>query len=327
MLERMRIFFGAGSLRALVFLFIGTGLASAFIGASGADWGLAAQTVLAFVFLLGVVGITLSRLAAEERAKWAAILLPALGLLMLGALFFPQSLGFFIGGALGWTMIGALIFGRTRSPMQYRLAIKAMRKNDYEGAVKAMDALIKDEPDVPNHYRFRAELLRLWGKLPRARKDYEKMGQLAQDDLGRAVAFNGLAELDLQARSYESARAHALRAYELAPQDWVTAYNLGMIEDRLGLWAAVVETLSHKLSARVPDARHRLLVAFYLWRAYDKLGQSEQAADALARVRREKDGLREWQILLGSEQAALLREALAEDIAAVARLVDGEKMA
>jgi len=325
MLERMRMFFGAGSLRALVFLFIGTGLASAFIGASGAEWATAAQTILAFVFLLGAVGITLGRLEAGERGKWAAILLPALGLLLLGALFFPQSLGFFIGGALGWTLIGALIFGRTRSPMQYRVAIKAMRKNDYEGAVKAMDALIKDEPDVPNHYRFRAELLRLWGKLPRARKDYEKMGQVAQDNLARAVAFNGLAELDLQARSYESARSYALRAYELAPQDWVTAYNLGMIEDRLGLWSAVVETLTHKLSARVPDARHRLLVAFYLWRAYGHLGQAEAAESALAQLRREKDGLREWQILLRSEQAVLLRDALAEDIEAISRLIEGGK--
>ncbi|MCS6834502.1 MAG: hypothetical protein NZ750_00605 [Anaerolineae bacterium] len=325
MLERIRVFFGAGSLRALVFLFIATGLASAFIGASGAEWATAAQTILAFVFILGAVGITLGRLEAEERGKWAAILLPALGLLLLGVLFFPQSLGFFIGGALGWTMIGALIFGRARSPMQYRVAIKAMRKNDYEGAVKAMDDLIKDEPDVPNHYRFRAELLRLWGKLPRARKDYEKMGQVAQDDLARAVAFNGLAELDLQARNYESARNYALRAYELAPQDWVTAYNLGMIEDRLGLWSSVVETLTRKLRVRIPDARHRLLVAFYLWRAYDHLGQQSEAERALAQLRRERDGLREWQILLRSEQAVLLREALADDIEAIGRLIDGGK--
>lgn len=325
MLERMRVFFGVGALRALVVLFLGTGLASAFIGASGVEWATAAQTILAFVFLLGAVSITLGRLEAEERGKWAAILLPALGLLLLGALFFPQSLGFFIGGALGWTVIGALIFGRTRSPMQYRAAIKAMRKNDYEGAVKVMDALIKDEPDVPNHYRFRAELLRLWGKLPRARKDYEKMGQVAQDDQARAVAFNGLAELDLQSRNYESARSYALRAYELAPQDWVTAYNLGMIEDRLGLWSAVVETLTHKLSVRIPDARHRLLVDFYLWRAYGHLGQQAEAERALAQLRREKDGLREWQILLRSEQAVLLREALADDIEAISRLMDGGK--
>lgn len=324
MLDRIRIFLGAERLRLLLALLIGTGALSIGVGFVQAEWTSAVQTLLAFAFLLGAMFIILGRLGADERNKWLAIAAPAIGLLLIGALFFPDSLGFFVGGAVGWTIVGALIFGRTRAPMQYRLAVKALRKNDFETAIKEMDSLIKAEPNEANHYRFRAELLRLSGKLPRARKDYDKMREIAQDEGARAVAYNGLAEIDLQAKQYDSAHRHALQAYALAPQDWVTAYNLGMIEDRLGLSEAVLETLTHKLKARVPDARHRLLIALYLTRAQSLLGDVQGFERALAQLKRERDGLREWETLLKSEQAGLLREALSADIQTVQQLLAGQ---
>ena len=49
---------------------------------------------------------------------------------------------------------------------------------------------------------------------------------------------NGLAEVELQAGRFEAAQKAAHKAQELAPQEWVAAYNLGMIEDRLANHAA-----------------------------------------------------------------------------------------
>ena len=115
--------------------------------------------------------------------------------------------------------------------MEYQQAVKHLRKSEYAEAVKSMDSLIKQEPRDPNHYRFRAELLRLWGKLDRAKKDYQRMTEL---DPKSAVGYNGLAEVYLQAGDYDDALEAGQRAAELAPDEWVALYNLGMIEDRLG---------------------------------------------------------------------------------------------
>lgn len=65
-----------------------------------------------------------------------------------------------------------------------------------------MDELISDEPTVAQHYKFRAEVLRLWGKLDRAIRDYQKMTELAPD---LPVGFNGLAEVHLQRGSFPAA--------------------------------------------------------------------------------------------------------------------------
>ena len=73
--------------------------------------------------------------------------------------------------------------------------VRHLRKNEYQQAVQAMSDLIKREPQVAAHYRFRAELLRIWGKLDRARRDYRKMTELEPE---MAVGWNGLAEVELR---------------------------------------------------------------------------------------------------------------------------------
>jgi predicted Zn-dependent protease len=225
---------------------------------------------------------------------------------------------------VGWIAAGAMIFGKSRAPMQYRQAVKAMRKNDYDAAVKAMDSLIKAEPQEPNHYRFRAELLRLWGKTDRARRDYQQMTTLAQDDATRAVAFNGLAEIDLQTGKYEAAREAAQKACDLAPGEWVAAYNLGLIQDRVSDAPGAIDSLNRALAAKIPDSRHRLLVYLYLLRAHSRRQDSAAATHTLALLRKERAGLREWQSILHSDQAQVLRDVLAADIDTARRLMDGE---
>lgn len=323
MINRLTLFLGPARLRALFFLLAGTGLASLILNVivDEYDWVRPVQTLLALAFVVGAAIIVLGRLDPEDRGRWLALLLPAVGAIVLGLTVLPQYLLPLTGAALGWIVAGLFLF-RTRTPMEYQKAVKLLRKNDYPEAVKVMDDLIRTEPDESNHYRFRAELLRLWGKLDRARRDYQRMTEL---DPQSAVAFNGLAEVELQSGHYTQALDAAQTANTLAPGEWVALYNLGMIEDRLGLSGDVIEHLQAALALKVPDARHRLLMHFYLARAHARLGNADGAAGALAALKKERSGLEEWQTILASDQAATLRAVLGADVALAQALVDGER--
>lgn len=322
LIQNFRLWLGETRFWTLMGMFIVTGLASLVLQLINFETAVVTQNALLAAFLLGTILVVGSRMDVEQRGRWAAILLPSFGLVILGVIFLPQYLLIFLGGAFGWAVIGLMLFGNSRTPMQYRQAIKAMRDNDYPTAVSAMDSLIKDDPDDPNHYRFRAELLRLWGKLGRARRDYQSMLEKASNDADRAVAYNGLAEVDLQAGNYETALEAAQKAYDFAPDEWVAAYNLGMIADRMADNPLALESLEKAIGANIPDSRHRLLV--YLWqaRAYARQEQSEQVQSAIDNLKQEKNGLKEWQKILPEDQAKVLREVLSEDIDLAEKLIN-----
>ena len=321
MIDRMRLFLGPARLRALFLLIAGTGLASLMLNAfaPGDTTVRALQLVLAGIAVFGATGIVLSRMDPQERGRWLAILAPAYGLVVIGIVVLPQFGLAFLGGALGWMVAGTFIF-RVRTPPGYRIAVKALRKGDMAGAVAAMDEVIKEDPKDPAHYRFRAELLRLWGKLDRARRDYVTMTELQPES---PEAWNGLAEVQLQDGNYADARAAAQRAVELAPGDWVALYNLGMIEDRLRESEAVIEHLLLATDRKVPEVRHRLLIYLYLTRAAVRLGEMTRAENWLENMRRQRNGLEEWERILEHEQAATLRSVLGADVDTASSLLGG----
>ena len=312
MLTQIRLFLGPARLQALFLLLAITGVVSLILNGfvREADWVLPVQSALVIVWLAGSALIVGSAMSPYERGRWASILAPALGAVLIGVFFLPDRLMLMLGVAVGWIIAGSLIF-KPRGPMEYQQAVRHMRKNRYKEAVEVMNKLIKAEPKNPNHLRFRAELLRLWGQTGQARRDYKKMIEIAPDS---AVAYNGLAEVELQVGNYESARQAALKAYELAPDEWVAVYNLGMIEDRLGESSAAVDHLNQALAAKVPDARHRLLIHLYLARAYARQGNMDAARQSVKGVKRHGGGLNEWQVILQSDQAQTLRDVLADDI-------------
>ncbi len=322
MIQRFLLFLGVPRSRALFLLIAGTGLLSLILNAvrDAGEWVVVVQSLLTAGALIGSAIIIGGRLEREARARWAALLAPALGAVLLGLTVLPQFLVPLIGGALGWLVVGWFVF-RARTPTAYQRAIRYLRKSMYAEAVKELDALIKQTPDEPNHYRFRAEVLRVWGKLDRARRDYQKMTELAPNS---PLAFNGLAEVLFQAGDLRGAQAAAERSAALAPDDWVAHYNRGMIEDRLGRSSQVVEHLQRALSLKVRDARHRALIQFYLVRAYLRLGDVSAAQSALMSLRRERAGLEEWGKILESEQALTLEKVLGQDIAVATRLANGE---
>jgi hypothetical protein len=68
------------------------------------------------------------------------------------------------------------------------------------------------------------------------------------------------------------------------------------------------------LQGGLPDSRHRLLTYLWLARAHYRLGQTGQADEALAKLKRETKGLQEWEIIFKDEQAEVLRKVLEEDV-------------
>ena len=323
MLKRMQIFFGPRNFRAFVALLAITGLASLALNvlSDAADWAPALQTLLLLAFIVGAVYLVMDRLPKEERKRWLAVILPSLLVMGIGSLALPGAAGLFIGAGLGWMVAGIFIFRNIGGPRRYKTAVRAMRKGDYRSAIAEMSAQIQEEPRRAEHYRFRAELYRLSGDLKAARADYTRMTKLDEDS---AVAYNGLAEVELQAGRFEAARQAGQIAQKLAPEEWVAAYNLGMIEDRLADHAAVARHLTRALELKIPDSRHRLLSHLYLNRAYHGLDESDAAARALEALKGERAGLEEWQVIMSADEAQALRDVLKDDIESARRLIEGE---
>ena len=320
MIKRIQIFLGPQRFRALIALLSVTGLMSLVLGAVSGDDRLitALQTLLLLVFILGSAYLILGRLPEEERKRWLALITPSILAIIIGGFVAPQWTGLFIGAGIGWIVAGIFVFQRIGGPQNYKTAVKAMRKGDYESAIAVMTAQIREEPKLPEHYRFRAELHRLAGDLELARVDYRRMIEI---DSTSAVAFNGLAEVELQSGRFPQARQAAAKAQELAPDEWVAAYNLGMIEDRLENSRAAINQLNSAIGLKIPDSRHRLLVQLYLWRAYFRLRDDGGAATALEALRREKAGLEEWQVIMSADEAQALRAVLKDDIEQARRLI------
>ncbi|MBI1279485.1 MAG: tetratricopeptide repeat protein [Anaerolineaceae bacterium] len=322
MIRRIQIFLGPTFSRILVAWVAITGLASLILNVivNQYAWVRPVQSLIVIAFLLGLVIIFFIRLSAEERGNWAAIVLPALVAVALGLMLAPQLALLFMGLAVGW-IIAMLLITRNRMPVEYRQAVKFLRKSEYAEAVKVMDKVILADSNHPYHYKFRAEIYRLWGKLKQAARDYQKMTELEPDS---PVGFNGLAEVYLQNHDYDLAEKAAVTAQKLAPDDWVTYYNLGMIEDRLKQSESVVEHLQKALSLKVPDTRHHLLIDFYLLRAYGRLGRMSEANKTLASLKKQTTGLEEWQTILKDDQAATLRQVIGDDLQTVYELLDGD---
>ena len=132
-------------------MLISTGIASFILQFIQTESALVFQNMLVAAFFLGAIAIVAPRMSREELTRWAAILLPAFGLVVLGLFFLPDYLIAFMGGAFGWVLVGLFLFGNNKTRMEYQKAIKALRKNDYQAAVEVMDTLIKSESEDANH--------------------------------------------------------------------------------------------------------------------------------------------------------------------------------
>lgn len=302
-------------------LLASTGLISLVLNAIGQDqaWVRLAQSLLVISFLVGAVVTIVLRFPAQDRRQTLIVVGPALVAMSLGLLF-PHLMLLFLPVAVGWIVL-AVVGLRARVRREYVQAIRHLRNREYKEAIDIITEVIADEPKVADHYRFRAELYRLSARLKRAREDYQRVVDLMPES---GVGYNGLAEVYLQDSEFDAALPFAEKARTLEPNEWVPAYNLGMIHDRRGDWAQAIPTLTRALELGIPDSRHRLLTQLWLTRAHFHRGESEQADAALAKLRRETAGLQEWYTIFESEEAAVLKAVLLEDVTLAGKLLDAK---
>ena len=319
MLRQMVNWFGPNNTRMLAVLLAGAvfgslGLQVIFAGES---WLFSAQIALIWLFFVGLALTLSSRLNGVGRKRLWLALGPGLVLLGFGIVV-PDYALTFGGAAMGW-MVAAQFVLRGRVRMEYQAAIQHLRAGNTAQAIKVMDTTIKAEPDRTEHYRFRAELYRLAGKLSKAITDYERITQLAPES---PIGYGGLAEVYAQQSDYERAREYAQTALEKQPGQWMPLYNLGMIEDRLKDAESAIAHLESALKMGLPHSRYRLMARLWLARSAYRQGDTAAAEQQVALMRKQANGLREWQTIFQSEQAAPLRGLLEDDVHLAERLLE-----
>ncbi len=290
-----------------------------YVGWRGASWLFQAQLALVWLMLAGMVAWLDKHTPTTKRHQVRWMLWPALVLQGLSVLW-PSAAFFFSGGAAGWLMAASLI-ARKRQRVEYQRAIRALRNGDYARAVGLMSKLIEAEPEVAEHYRFRATIHRMSGHIRPALADYRRAADLAPNS---PQTHAGLAETYLQMGRYDAASEHAQRVLQLAPNDWSAHFLLGQAAHRQKDWAEAVQALERALALRISQPTSRLLAR--LWLALDtwRLGQAESANQHLQALHKETEGLRLWQRIFEAEQGSALRGMLGDDVKLAQRLIEAD---
>lgn len=138
-------------------------------------------------------------------------------------------------------------------------------------AVAQLRKLITNDPDNSRARMHLALLLQQQGKSDEARAAYEDVLKLAPDS---AAALNNLAYLESSnPKLLTSARDHAVRARQVAPQDLSIADTLGWIEWQLGDPTAALPLLTEAAAALpdLPSVHYHLGVVRYA------MGQAAEA--------------------------------------------------
>jgi Tfp pilus assembly protein PilF len=302
--------------RVVVGLLVVTGLVSITIGRvfGSAAWAFPAQVILVLVFITGA-GFVYT--PPEGRFRLVAALAPGVGAVLLGLFLLSDWLLILSGAGLGW-FVAALFLFREQTPPEVMRSIRKMRRGEYKEAITEIDEVIKRDRDNPEHYRLRAMIFRLDGRLDRSKKDYEKMLSLAPEGQGgdglRAEAYDGLAEVHVQAGRFEAAHETAMKAHELYPDNWVPLYNLGLINDRLEDSEAVVKYLTRAFEVKISDGRQRLLAHLYLARAHKRLGDMDAAKAEVETFSAMWKSLEQLEKLVSGEQSGPLAAVIAGDI-------------
>jgi len=315
---------GTTRYRLFIGLLLATGLTSTVLqlAAGGERWVINVQTGLMGVFIAGTLVIVNARLSSETRRRLAFMFVPIVVAIGLGLLI-PDLFRLFLGIAVGWFLASQLLM-RSADNTEYKRAVKALRRKEYQTAIDEMNALIRRDADQAEHYAFRAQLHRLNDDFNRAKYDYETVLKL---DPESSVGANGLAEIYLQKGDLEPAREWAEKAFETAPDEWIAAYNLGMIAERQHDNAAAITYLQQAIDLKIPESRHRLLTYLWLARVYYRQDDQKQADHMIDKLLREKRGLNEWKTILESDEAAHLRGVLQLDVRMAKALFERKSMA
>lgn len=318
MLQDLRQWLGPDGIRTLIGALVATGISSTLIGtvADGA-WVITIQSLLALSFLATATVVIGTRMGPYGQRRLFFTLLPALGIAAIATIAPVQFAPFILGGAFGW-VLAAQFFVREETVMEYKVAVRHMRNQEYQDAIKSVSQLVRAEPDVIEHLDFRARLFQLDEQVKNAVRDYEKITELNPDD---PRGYSGLAGIYVQQGEFEQAQHYSQLAFERSDSSPAMLHDLALIEDRLGNSQAVINHIDNAIESGLRESR--LLLLGYLWqaRAYHHLDQIEDAEAALQRVAQQKRGFKEWKQIIADPQSDAVRHIYADDIKLAERVV------
>lgn len=169
---------------------------------------------------------------------------------------------------------------KTRSRADLAVISARLRQNDLPGALKAIDALQKKQPDAPLAYNLRGRVQLLQRDMPAATASFEAA---LSKDAKFFPAIASLAAIDLSANKPEAARKRLEDALKADPRSFQAALALAELSARTG---APVPDVTQQILAAIKlspaEPTPRLLLVNHLLAAGDNKAALSAAQDATA---------------------------------------------
>ena len=188
------------------------------------------------------------------------------------------------GGAAGGQALAQLeaiaAEDKTRSRADLAVISARLRQNDLPGALKAIDALQKKQPDSPLAYNLRGRVQLLQRDLAAATASFEAA---LSKDAKFFPAIASLAAIDLSANKPEAARKRLQDALKADPRSFQAALALAELSARTGAPVPeVTEQIAAAIKLSPAEPTPRLLMVNHLLGAGDNKAALSAAQDASA---------------------------------------------
>ncbi len=188
------------------------------------------------------------------------------------------------GGAAGGQALAQLeaiaAEDKTRSRADLAVISARLRQNDLPGALKAIDALQKKQPDAPLAYNLRGRVQLLQRDMAAATASFE--AALSKDPKF-FPAIASLAAIDLSANKPEAARKRLEDALKADPRSFQAALALAELSARTGAPVAdVTSQIAAAIKLSPSEPTPRLLLVNHLLGASDHKAALSAAQDATA---------------------------------------------
>jgi tetratricopeptide (TPR) repeat protein len=121
--------------------------------------------------------------------------------------------------------------GRYTADEYYRRALEAYRKNDFDGAVEAMNDALEALPNKSEYYAARGLMHLDDGELEKARADFEESLRRFKYEM---LANYGLGVLEFKASHWDTALQHFLSAHYADQKRPETLYYIALSYQRKG---------------------------------------------------------------------------------------------
>ena len=181
-----------------------------------------------------------------------------------------------------------------------------LRKKDFAGALRAIDALERKTPDKPLAHYLRGRVLVAQANVGAARASFERALVLASGYLPAAAS---LAAMDFAENKKDSARLRFEGVLKTDPKNSRALLALADIKSRSGAAPHEVEQLIRDAIAAVPnDAAPRVLLVNQLLsqrRFKDALASAQEATAALPDNQQVLEALAQAQLVSGDNQQAI----------------------